>query len=338
MPPVIHPAVLGRSHGLRATLGVRSPAGWLSLSDGSLTAWRQFPARDTQGQPIVCLHSIGSGSREFHPLLDHLPAGCRLILIDWPGHGRSESEQPPTLALPLVERTANHLHSVINQLGLKRPILLGTRFGGAVALRYAADHPARILGLVLCQPAGLISADKEHSLASKAALQFRKLLPKSSMPISPAQRQALRVRAVRPEMLPVLAESQVALQRAQLNLPAALRTVPCPILFAFSRSNPEFKLKKYLSLLDPLLAAAPQHTFTVFNGSQNPIWDEPVRFAQALTSFVQAQLPLHLHHHAWQLTAVDWPTADSNLWKCVHPACPEERVVTSGENPNQPDS
>jgi hypothetical protein len=128
--------------------------------------------------------------------------------------------------------------------------------------------------------------------------------------------------------------ASASLTQSQSSPRTALESLPVPILFALSRESKAYPLRKYLALLDPLLAKAPQYRFTVFAGDFHPIWDEPARFAQALTGFIQAQLPLEKHRHAWLLTAVDWPTQNTNLWKCVHPECPEELILTTGQNPN----
>jgi hypothetical protein len=124
-------------------------------------------------------------------------------------------------------------------------------------------------------------------------------------------------------------------ERASVGLRKALDSLSCPALFALSHASREYPLRKYLALLDPSLAWAPRHQFTVFAGAFHPLWDEPERFALALSSFVQALLPVEQHTHAWMIYATDWPTKDNNLWKCVHPDCVAERVLPTGQNANR---
>jgi pimeloyl-ACP methyl ester carboxylesterase len=95
-------------------------------------------------QPVLCLHAAGTGSREFRPLLHRCPAGFRLILVDWPGHGRSgdlPSENGDSASPLTVESCATILDSFLHQLGIQRPILLGSGFGAAVAVRYNFQSP-----------------------------------------------------------------------------------------------------------------------------------------------------------------------------------------------------
>ena len=172
-------------------------------------------------------------------------------------------------------------------------------------------------------------------MAPTTAARPRK--PKFCLPGSvqdASQRQALRLEAVRQELQPLVAQAEASLRASKVSQQAALASLPCPVLFALSRNDRRYPIKKYLETLEPLMAKSPQHRLTVFEGSFSPIWDEPQRFAQALNGFVQAQLPPARHHHAWMLNAVDWPAENTNLWKCVHPECPAEKILPTGENPN----
>ena len=337
---------------LRAAMGVRTAAqsrgksktGWCVV-DGCRIAWEQFPASAKPDQLMVCLHGAGTGSREFRPLVERPPAGARLLFFDWPGHGRSgelNGESPASGMKLTVEHGAAILQSLIRQWGLERPVLLGSGFGAAVAMRFALDHPGLPLGLVLCQPAGLVPAASPNPFLHPGKRAKQRLLrdlkqfaPASAAPAySLAKRQVLRLAALSTTMLEARSVARVSLERASSGLKAALGSIVCPMLFALSRNHREYPLKKYLDLLDPSLAWAPQHKFTVFAGAFHPLWDEPERFAQAVTGFLQAQLPLEAHTHAWLIGAVDYPTRNMNTWKCVHPDCGAERVLPVGRNAN----
>ena len=337
---------------LRAAMGVRTAAqsrgksktGWCVV-DGRRIAWEQFPTSARPGQLLVCLHDAGSGSREFRPLVERPPAGARLLFFDWPAHGRSgdlNGESPANGVKLTVEYGAAILQSVLQQLGIEKPMLLGSGFGAAVAMRFALDHPDRPLGLILSQPAGLLPAASQNPFLQTGKHALRRLLrdlkqfaPAPAAPAySAAKRQVLRLAALRAAMLEARSEARSSLQHASSGLKAALGSIACPTLFALSRNHREYPLKRFLDLLDPSLAWAPQHKFTVFAGAFHPLWDEPERFTQAVTGFLQTQLPLEAHTHAWLISAVDYPTRNMNTWKCVHPDCGAERVLPVGRNAN----
>ena len=340
---------------LRAAMGIRTAAqsggksktGWCTV-DGCRIAWEQYPASTRSGHPLVCLHDAGGGSREFRPLLKRLPGGAGLLLFDWPGHGRSEdlSGDSHTAGLKLtVEYGAAILQNLMQQLGIEKPVLLGSGFGAAAAMRFALDHPDRPMGLVLCEPAGLVPSSNGGPFSQKGRRGVRTLLRdlKQFSPIgnfatpayTSAKRQILRLAALLTIMQGARSTARLSLERASPGLRTGLESLACPTLFALSRNNREFPLRKYLDLLDPSLAWVPQHQFTVFAGAFHPLWDEPERFAQALSGFLQAQLPLESHTHAWLISAVDYPTRNMNTWQCVHPDCGAERVLPVGSNANE---
>lgn len=334
-----------RAQSLRAAMGVRSPCGWCEV-DGCRIAWEETQGADKDAQPVLCLHAAGTGSREFRPLLKRCPAGGRLILVDWPGHGRSgdfSSENGEIASTLTIESCATILNSLLHHLEIQKPILLGSGFGAAVAIRYASDHPEQVLGLMLCLPAGLVSVNSAEPFAQRGKRGIGRLLRrmKNSAPgnteqeAMAARRQALRMEALRPAMQSIRAAAKDSADRASAGLQKALNSLSCPALFALSHASREYPLRKYLALLDPSLAWAPQHQFTVFAGAFHPLWDEPERFALALSSFVQAQLPVERHTHAWMIHTIDWPAKDCNLWKCVHPDCAAEQVLATGLNANE---
>ena len=316
------------------------------LVDGCRIAWEMTPSEDDAPQIVICLHDVGTGSREFRPITERCPPGTRLLLADWPGHGRSgdlarDSTGNPTLT---VESCAGIIEALKQQLGIESPILFGYGFGAAAAIRFAADHPGTVLGLVLCLPAGLVSASgpgpfSQHGKRGVRRLLQRMLNASDDDKVKPesraaAIRQALRLEALRPGMLPMRTAAATSLAHSEAGLRKAVDSLSCPALFALSRYNREYPVRKYMDLLDPSLAWATQHQFTVFAGAFNPIWDEPDRFAVAFASFIQSRVPVDKHTHAWILSEVDWPTKDNNLWKCVHADCVAERVLPTGRDAN----
>lgn len=278
-------------------------------------------------------------------MVKRCPSGTRLLLVDWPSHGRSadlpcDSAGTPALT---VEFCAAIIGSLIQQLDIEKPILLGSGFGAAAAIRFAADHPDDVLGLVLSLPAGLISASGAGPFSQRGKRGVRRLLRRMRRASAgriaqdaeaAARRQALRTEALRPAMLPIRTAVATSLAQAKAGLRKAIDSLSCPALFALSRNSQEYPVRKYLALLDPSLAWATQHQFTVFAGAFNPIWEEPDRFAVALASFIQTRFPVEKHIHAWLLFEVDWPTKDNNLWRCVHPDCVAERVLPTGRDAN----
>lgn len=89
----------------RHALGVATPARYTKLCGVELA----YSDSEGSGLPIVCLHAIGHGARDFVPLRARLDPGYRFITLDWPGQGRSGEDVPPDLVHLGEERSDRFL-------------------------------------------------------------------------------------------------------------------------------------------------------------------------------------------------------------------------------------
>jgi pimeloyl-ACP methyl ester carboxylesterase len=94
------------------------------------------------------------------PGLDHigltttlapLAAEAQLVFYDQRGHGRSDYSDPSHWNL---STWATDLHDLCDAIGLTNPVVLGSSFGGFVALTYAAMFPDHPGGVVLSNTTG----------------------------------------------------------------------------------------------------------------------------------------------------------------------------------------
>jgi pimeloyl-ACP methyl ester carboxylesterase len=103
-----------------------------------------------EGSPLVLQHGLGGDQSQ--PAGLHGSAG-RLICLECRGHGETAPLGPVE---DLGFQTfADDLLALVDQLGLSSFVLGGVSMGAGVALRFAADHPERVRGLVLIRPAWL---------------------------------------------------------------------------------------------------------------------------------------------------------------------------------------
>ncbi len=97
-----------------------------------------------QGVPLVMIH----GSMSRHRLWDLqliLSQKSQLILLDLPGHGKSDPLQEEPTVMRFTEIVAN----LIQDLNLRRVIPIGHSLGGAIALQLALDYSSLLRGLIL---------------------------------------------------------------------------------------------------------------------------------------------------------------------------------------------
>lgn len=78
-------------------------------------------------------------------------SGFYVVAFDARGHGAS-SPAPDAHAYRYAQLAADLL-AVLEELGIERAILVGASMGAHTALRFALEHPARVLALCLITPA-----------------------------------------------------------------------------------------------------------------------------------------------------------------------------------------
>ncbi|MBI4601395.1 MAG: alpha/beta hydrolase [Planctomycetes bacterium] len=123
--------------------------------------------RSGSGRRLVLLHDLGSDHRSFQAVSGLLAPSFHLVAPDLLGHGGSE-KRVRDLSLAAQARA---LLDAVRDLGLEGAVLVGHSFGGAVALRAAAEAPEAFAGIVL------LSAGSSHASFPLAWRLFRPGLP-----------------------------------------------------------------------------------------------------------------------------------------------------------------
>ena len=316
----------------KGILGVDEACARVEL-DGLSLAWTETG----NGIPVVCLHGAGHGARDFRLLEKWAPAGCRLILFDWPGHGRSSTDSRSFT----VERCVSLLAGFLDRIGLRSAILLGSEFGAAVALSFALHHPERVRGLVLCQPAGLLPAfesSRLRGIVPALRRRVRVLLRKPAN--SPAETEQNHVDSLAARHALQCNQAALSMLALEETLRSALAQELCPTLIALAECSPSYPLKPFRDFLDPFLSVTPleqpgKPKLAIFSGRHSPLWESPARLARVVSSFANATLPLDSHPHIWILAAADWPARGMNQWLCTHPGCHAAQSLPIEENPNR---
>jgi pimeloyl-ACP methyl ester carboxylesterase len=110
------------------------------------------------GPAVVCLHANASVSGQWRPLMSRLADRRRLLAPDAYGAGQSP-EWPSDRTITLADEV-QLIEPVLAQAG-ERYALVGHSYGGAVALRAAAQQPDRVSALVLYEPTLFALIDAE---------------------------------------------------------------------------------------------------------------------------------------------------------------------------------
>jgi pimeloyl-ACP methyl ester carboxylesterase len=102
------------------------------------------------GPPVVLLHGAGEFAASWMRVIPELARAHRVIAPDLPGHGASPAGEP--LDAPAV---VAWLGELVERTCPSPPALVGHLLGGAIAARFAIDHPDRLGRLVLVDTYGL---------------------------------------------------------------------------------------------------------------------------------------------------------------------------------------
>lgn len=106
------------------------------------------------GFPLVLLHAGLCDRRDFDPIIPALAERHRVIAVDWPWHGQSDSPSPPLRAGAAL--LADVLEDFTQALTLGPAAFIGSSVGGFAAARLAITHPERVTRLVLVNCGGFI--------------------------------------------------------------------------------------------------------------------------------------------------------------------------------------
>ncbi len=99
------------------------------------------------GVPLTFFHGIGMNRRAYLRMLNRLPQlGFMVIAMDAPGHGQTA---PPRLGERSFDHHIDLASRVLDELGVRRSVMVGHSMGGRTAAGLAAREPERALAAVL---------------------------------------------------------------------------------------------------------------------------------------------------------------------------------------------
>jgi len=270
--------------GYRAEVGV--PAGSDEiLIDGV----RLAIAREGSGPPVLCLHAIGHGARDYETFSALTRRRYEIIRLDWPGQGRSDPDQEPATST----RYAALIRGVVDALRLEPPIIIGCSIGGAAAIRYASENP--VVGLVLANSGGLIEVTKSTQRAcllfsrtfaagSRGAWWYKAAFAqfyRSVLPSPAALDQRKRIAKSAYEIAPVLAEAWRGFADAAQDHRGLAIALDVPVLFAWAMQdwiNP-------FTAAEPTIRQMKRAQVAKFQGGHAAFLERPEQFAATFDRF-----------------------------------------------------
>lgn len=99
-----------------------------------------------EGEPLVFIHGNFNDSRIWSCQVDKFSKYYKVICYDLRGYGKSDT---PTSSFSHFE----DLKSLLDLLGIKNVIVVGSSLGGSIAIDFALKYPEYVKALVLAAPA-----------------------------------------------------------------------------------------------------------------------------------------------------------------------------------------
>ncbi|MFZ3493609.1 alpha/beta fold hydrolase [Streptomyces sp. 5.8] len=162
MPPVADVLRTWADDLVAARFGAASP--WLSpYGFHAVAGSRTWVSGERHSPDHVLLHGLPMNADLWAPLAGHLPGP--VLAPDLPGLGRSAATTRP------VDEWLADLLSPVRT----RPVLVAHSLACGPALRFAADHPDRVGGLVLISPAFLQAPGPRLTRSGLAAPMMRRM-------------------------------------------------------------------------------------------------------------------------------------------------------------------
>lgn len=117
-----------------------------SARDGLRLAAREWPG-NAHRVPLLCLPGLTRSTDDFAPIAERLRGQRRVVALDHVGHGGSE--RGADLARYRIEESLRDVLDAMAALHCGRAIILGTSYGGILAMVLGVLRPACIAGVVL---------------------------------------------------------------------------------------------------------------------------------------------------------------------------------------------
>lgn len=213
---------------------------------------------------LLCLHGLASNARWWDPVGELLAPAHRVVAPDLRGHGLSDRPERG-YGFPEV---VSDLMAVLPQLGLLRPVAVGHSWGASVALELAAADPA--IGAVVCVDGGALDLKaafgpdwevagprmRPPRLAGLSRERVHAMVRASRLAAEVGEEEATEILLGNFEeaevgLVPRLdLERHMEIARAlyELDQPALLARVTCPVLFVMAVNDEGLEAAKRSSV------------------------------------------------------------------------------------------
>jgi pimeloyl-ACP methyl ester carboxylesterase len=255
-----------------------------------------------RAQPTLILLHGGPGydHSSFTPIFSQLADVAQIVYLDHRGHGRSDRRPRAEWTL---DNFADDIVRLCEVLGIVKPIVLGQSFGGFVAQRYLARHPAHASKVILSSTSHhmglwrkLEMFEKLGGATVRAAAEAFWTTPGEAT-WAPYQQHCTPLYNTRPPADPLARErtlfnteilfASAAGEQRTMQLLPGLAKVQCPVLVLAGEADPVTPLADAQEIAAAI--PPPWGRLVTFPHAGHGAWrDEPVAAMRVIRDFVCA--------------------------------------------------
>jgi pimeloyl-ACP methyl ester carboxylesterase len=264
-------------------------------------AWVPDGPRLREKPTLILLHGgPGYDHSGFKPVFSRLADVAQIVYVDHRGHGRSDRCPPADWTL---DTFADDVVRLSDALGITRPIVLGQSFGGFVAQRYIARHPAHPARVVLSSTAPALNLKRKLAVFERLGGERARALAEAFWLRPCAETWGPYQAVCKPLYNPrpaadadagarILHNDAILFASAggeqqTMNLLPGLAAAQCPVLVMAGDEDP---VTPVADALDIAAALPPQHVqLARFAGCGHGVWrDDPDAAMAVLRQFITA--------------------------------------------------
>lgn len=143
-------------------LGFALPLPAASLDDLQIHS----TVKGTGSKTVILVHGYTCDESTWTEQVPALDKQYRVVTLDLPGHGKSDSPKDGKLSMDLFARA---IEAVRAEVKAERVVLVGHSMGTPVVLRYAHQYPARVSALVFVDGLMPLPASQAAAMANQGA-------------------------------------------------------------------------------------------------------------------------------------------------------------------------
>lgn len=247
---------------------------------------------DPEAPAVVLLHGFTSELRAWGPCAAPIAEDYFVAAPDLRGHGRTSA--PEDLDSYTIEAYAADIAALLDELGIELCALVGSSFGGMIALQFATTWPQRVAGLVISDSSAAYDNEgygEPYHNRERGMLAAEATVRQSGMAGLGRQATAsitdeflaggIRKRYERMSSAGYLGAAQVRRTRPDL-LPVLKERLTMPVMLCIGEDDP------VLSATEVMATELPAARFVLFKDSGHGVPQRrPDAFVQQLLGFLR---------------------------------------------------